>query len=493
MTASLSAAPESDLDPFSLEFLVEPYAAHRELRELGPVVRLTRYRVWAMARHHEVSAALQDHAIFCSSRGGGLTDFAKEKPWRPPSIILEADPPLHTQTRAVLSKVLSRPALMALKATMEEHAEALLDQALTAERIDGVSQLAQAFPLSVFPDAVGLPREGREHLLPYGDMAFNAFGPRNELLDASMRKAADVIPWITAQCRREALSAHGFGAQIYAEADAGAITPDQAALLVRSLLTAGLDTTIHGIAHALHCFAEHPHQWRAVRDDPTLVRNAFEEVIRYVSPVQTFFRTTTRAAHVSGFTLPEGEKVLLFLAAANRDPRRWEQPDVFDVRRPSAGHVGFGYGIHQCVGQMVARMEAETLLSALSRRVAAFHLDGPPTLRLNNTLRGLEALPLRIELLRERRAASVRASWLELRVVRKRAEAQGVFSFELADPEARELPPFSPGSHLDVEIRPGLTRQYSLCNDSLERRRYVIAVLRERASRGGSRLAGAAR
>jgi cytochrome P450 len=112
--------------------------------------------------------------------------------------------------------------------------------------------------------------------------------------------------------------------------------------------------------------------------------------------VQTFFRTTTRAVEIAGTTLPEGEKVLLFLAAANRDPRRWSDPDRFDIRRKAAGHVGFGYGIHQCVGQMVARLEAEVFLSALLGRVAEFELDGAPAFRLNNTLRGLESLPLRI-------------------------------------------------------------------------------------------------
>src|SRR5581483_6854763 len=172
----------------------------------------------------------------------------------------------------------------------------------------------------------------------------------------------------------------------------------EASMLVRSLLTAGLDTTIHGIGHALHCFATWPEQWTLLHSEPALLRGAFEEVIRYSSPVQTFFRTTTRAVEVAGTTLPEGEKVLLFLAAANRDPRRWTDPERFDIRRKAVGHVGFGYGIHQCVGQMIARLEAEVLLSALLRRVAEFQLGGPPSFRLNNPLRSLEALPLRVQL-----------------------------------------------------------------------------------------------
>jgi 4-methoxybenzoate monooxygenase (O-demethylating) len=387
---------ELELDPFTAEFLADPYPRHKILRDAGPVLRLSRYNIWGLARYAEVSAALQDWKTFCSGRGGGLTDFAKEPPWRPPSIILEADPPLHTRTRGVLMKVLSRSALLRLREQMQSRAEALLDEVLPEGRFDAVSRLAQAFPLGVFPDAVGIVREGRENLLPYGDMAFNAFGPRNTLFEMSMRKASEVTAWITAQCRREALTPGGLGAQIYAEADAGKIDEHEAAMLVRSLLTAGLDTTIHGIAHALHCFATWPEEWSLLREQPALLRGAFEEVIRYASPVQTFFRTTTRAVEVAGTTLREGEKVLLFLAAANRDPRRWTDPERFDIRRKAAGHVGFGYGIHQCVGQMVARLEAEVLLGALLGRVAEFQLDGPPSIRLNNTLRGLETLPLRV-------------------------------------------------------------------------------------------------
>ena len=125
-----------------------------------------------------------------------------------------------------------------------------------------------------------------------------------------------------------------------------------------------------------------------------MVRPAFEEVIRYAAPVQTFFRTTAKSVEVAGVRLDEGQKVLLFLAAANRDPRKWQDPDIFDIRRKTLGHVGFGYGIHTCVGQMGARLEAESLLTVLARKVEMIELSGEPTWRLNNTVRGLDTLPL---------------------------------------------------------------------------------------------------
>jgi hypothetical protein len=385
----------SKVDPFSREFLTNPYPFHEELREAGPVVRLDRYEIWAMARHEEVRACLMDWETFCSSAGVGLSDFRKETPWRPPSLILEADPPLHTRTRAVLTRILSAAAMKKLWTTFERDAIQLVDRLVERGTFDAVRDLAEVYPLKVFPDAVGLEEEGRENLLPYGNMAFNAFGPRNDLFHQAMANAQPVISWIMSKCRRAALAPDGLGAQIYAAADAGALTEDEAGLLVRSFLTAGLDTTVVGLGNALFCFAQHPEQWRRLRDDPSLARAAFDEVLRFESPVQTFFRTTTRPVEVAGVKLGAGEKVLLFLAAANRDARRWEDPARFDITRRATGHLAFGVGIHGCVGMAVARMEGEIVLSHLASRAAAIELAGEPERRLNNTLRGLARLPVR--------------------------------------------------------------------------------------------------
>jgi 4-methoxybenzoate monooxygenase (O-demethylating) len=384
------------IDPFSHEFLANPYPFHQQLREAGAVVWLERYGIWAMARHDEVRACLMDWETFCSSAGAGLSDFRKEPPWRPPSIILEADPPLHTRTRAVLTRILSAAAMKKLWTTFEHDAIQLIDRLVERGTFDGVNDLAEVYPLKVFPDAVGLAEEGRENLLPYGNMAFNAFGPRNDLFEQAMANAQPIVSWIAASCQRTALTPGGLGSQIYAAADAGELTEDEAALLMRSFLTAGLDTTVVGLGNALFCFAQHPAEWQRLRTDLSLVRAAFDEVLRYESPVQTFFRTTTRPVEVAGVKLGQSEKVLLFLAAANRDPRRWENPDRFDITRRASGHLAFGVGIHGCVGMAVARLEAEIVLSLLARKVKAIELDGEPERRLNNTLRGLARLPIRV-------------------------------------------------------------------------------------------------
>jgi len=390
--------PVSEIDPFSPAFLHDPYPHHQSLREAGPVVWLAHYRIWAMARHQEVRDALTDWQTYCSGAGVGLSDFRKEPPWRPPSIILEADPPLHTRTRAVLTRILSPAAISVLRTTFEREAEALVERLIDKREFDGIADLAEAFPLKVFPNAVGIADEGRENLMRYGNMVFNSFGPRNDLLERAMENAGPVRDWIMSKCSRGALAPDGLGMQIFQAVDSGALMEAEAGMLVRSFLSAGIDTTVFGLGNALYCFARYPEQWTALRKNPALNRLAFEEVLRFEAPVQTFFRTTTRDVEVANVKLGEGEKVLLFLAAANRDPRRWERPDQFDIRRRASGHMTFGTGIHGCVGQAVARLEGEALLGALAKRVTAFELIGEPTRRLNNTLRGFDTLPLRLAL-----------------------------------------------------------------------------------------------
>ena len=389
------AIPELAIDPFSMAFFEDPHPAHAIMRDAGPLVYLPQWNVYVVARYAEVYAVLNDPATFCSSRGVGLSDFAKETPWRPPSLILEADPPAHTRTRAVLNKVLSPAVIKQIRDRFTAAAEAKVDELVARARFDAIADLAEAYPLSVFPDAVGLTPDGREHLLPYAGVVFNAFGPPNELRQTAIERSKPHQAWVTEQCQRDNLAPGGFGACIHARVDSGDITAEEAPLLVRSLLSAGLDTTVNGLGAAVYAMARFPGQWARLRADPSLARNAFEEAIRLESPVQTFFRTTTRPVEIGGYHIGEGEKVLMLLASANRDPRRWTDPDRYDITRKTSGHVGFGGGIHMCVGQLVARLEGEVMLAAMARKVAAIAIDGPVVRRFNNTLRGLESLPIR--------------------------------------------------------------------------------------------------
>ncbi len=187
------------------------------------------------------------------------------------------------------------------------------------------------------------------------------------------------------------------GAQLWALADQGAIPPEQALLLVRAMLSAGLDTTILAIGITLNLLARHPEQWAMVHDDPELVKFAIDEALRFDSPFQSFFRTTKRDVEIAGICLPAESKILLFLGAANRDPRRWgDTADTFDMTRNTGGQLAFGMGIHQCVGQPISRQESAALIMELARRVERLELTAEPTPFIHNTLRGWTSLPARL-------------------------------------------------------------------------------------------------
>lgn len=390
------AAPALDLDPFSEAFLASPYSYHDTLREAGPVVWLETHSCFAMARFEEVHGALKDWQTYVSGRGVGMSDFAVEEPWRPPSLLLETDPPVHDRTRGLMNKVAGLGSVRAAMPRWREIADQVVADAVAARSVDAVPAIAEAFPLSVFPELIGLRKEGRENLIPYGTMAFNAFGPRNRLLEDALAAAEKPTEWIAESCRRTNLAPGGWGMDVYEAADRGDCTHAEAERLVRSFLTAGVDTTVNGIAAMIHAFARNPEQFALLRAEPKLAKRAVEETLRWGGVVQTFFRTTSREVDVAGVTIPEGSKVLLFLAAANRDPRRWADPDAFDITRNASGHVGFGFGIHQCLGQMVARMEMEAVLGALVEQVAEIRPTAAGRIRLNNTLHALESVPVEL-------------------------------------------------------------------------------------------------
>jgi cytochrome P450 len=392
------SVPTLTIDPFSEAFLADPYGHHAELRDAGRVVWLDAIGCYAMARFDDVKSALQSHTTFCSGRGVGISDFAKETPYRPPSLLLEADPPLHTRTRSIMTKIVSIKALKAIRPIWAERAEFLVGKLVEKRQFDAVTELSEVYPMMVFPDAIGIQREGREHLLDYAAAVFNAFGPRNAIFHAANDKAANAIAWVAEACRRDNLSPEGWGMAVFEAADRGECTDDEAERLVRSFLSAGVDTTVNGLGHLLLGFASFPDQWDMLRNDPNLGKRAFEESLRWDSTVQTFFRTTLQDVDVDGVMIPEGSKVLLFLAAANRDPRKWPDPDQFKIERGSGSHVGFGFGIHQCLGQMVARLEAELMLEAMIKQVKSIRLAGKPVRRLNNTLHALAELPVEVNL-----------------------------------------------------------------------------------------------
>jgi cytochrome P450 len=388
--------PTLDVDPFSIPFLEDPYPHYARMREAGPVVWLPAHQCYAVARHEEVQKVLTDWESFSSAAGVGLANFKREKPWRPPSIVLEADPPLHTRTRTVLNRAMSPGNVRKLREPFEREAEALVDRVVAMGSFDGVKDFAEHYPVKVFSDAIGVPDEGREHLLPYGNMVFNSFGPRNALTQAAFANADAVRSSIMTNCARDRIRPGSLGALIYAAADDGELSAEEAAMLMRSFFSAGLDTTVAALGTALWCFATFNDQWEKLRGNPALVRGAFEESLRYDGAAQVFFRTTVRDVEIAGVRIGEDRKVAAFMGAANRDPRRWPNPDTFDIERRAVGHMTLGTGIHGCVGQTLARLEGEILLGAFVRKVRSIELTAEPVRRYNNVLRSFEHLPVRV-------------------------------------------------------------------------------------------------
>ncbi|WP_413249523.1 cytochrome P450 [Sinomonas flava] len=389
-------APILDADPFAPENLVGRYALHETLREAGPVVYLEKYGVYAVTHFDPVREVLMDFETYCSSGGVGPKDIRKQAEWRPAGI-LESDPPTHTAMRRGLSKVIHPGSVRDLAAGFTPPAESLAGSLVARGAFDAVTDLAQVYPLRVFPDAVGIPDSGRENLLPYGSMAFNAFGPRNEIYERAFVGAESVAAWVEWACARGSLMPGGFGEKIWEQADLGNITDQEASLLVRALLSAGVDTTVAGIGNTLLCLAREPEQWARLRREPHLVKFAVDEALRLESPFQMFHRTATVDSELAGVHIPADSKILLFLGAANRDPRRWgDTASDFDLDRNATGHVAFGMGLHQCIGQPIARLEIELVLKALVARAATLELDGDPVQELHNTLHFFTSIPLKV-------------------------------------------------------------------------------------------------
>jgi 4-methoxybenzoate monooxygenase (O-demethylating) len=413
MTAT-TEIPQLDLDPYGSEFLRDPYPFYAQMRAAGPVVWLRRYEHYAVARHAESKLVLDDWETFGSTRGFGLHDPECEAPLvdSPQYAHLAAiphmcsdsmrglldavrpDPPEHEPIRRMFMRMLAPKLIRRAREQIVSSADAMVSELLARGSFDAAAELADRFVLGVVCDLVGLPREGREHALAYGNMAMNTSGPRNEVYLESIEQAVDAVAWVDRACRREALEPGPIGEVIFAAVDAGELEPEMGAAFLRVFPTAAVDTTSSTIANAIHNLATHPAQWQLLREDPGLARNAFQETMRFTQAIHPLYRSTTRPARLAGAELEPGVKMALFLASANRDPEVFADPDRFDIRRDASVQLGFGSGIHSCAGQTLARLEGEAVLGALARRATTLELDGEPTPRRHNTLHTWARLPV---------------------------------------------------------------------------------------------------
>jgi cytochrome P450 len=388
------AAPVVDEDPFSDENIADPYPFFARMREKAPAVFIAPHGYYAVVRHQEAGIVASDSARFTTTGGVGLSDIRKPGAWRTRSPITEIDPPDHTRVRAALQKVLSPLVVKTWKDKFAARAEEVADEAVARGRVDGVADIAEAFVLDVFPSVLGV-EVPPERIKLTGELNFNQLGPNNARTAAALERAAPIMEWYSKVLGREYMLPGGFGEKIYQAEDAGDFDQGTAPFHVRTFFRAGVDTTVAGIGSTLKLLAENPDQFALVKANPALIKTAFEEALRLESPAQVMFRTTTGEVELGGVLLRADTKVGYHMGAANRDPRQWADPDRFDVRRQTTGvHRAFGVGVHVCIGQMIARLEAESILGALIRRVRAIEPAGPARWRPVNALRTLDVLPL---------------------------------------------------------------------------------------------------
>ena len=393
MTRSSGPAPVSDIDIYSDEVLADPYRAYRALRDAGPAVQLSTHPVWVIARYADARAALQDWQAFSSAEGVAMTE---EMNANMRGSVLAADPPEHDVLRAVLSEKLAPRALAKLRDEISERADAIVAEAVANGTFDAVTDLSARLPVEVVADFIGLAPEGRERLLPGSDAVFATFGPLDARMHARMPAFQSYFAYMQSFSDRSKLAPGSWGAAIWEAVDDGRIAPESAVSLMNAYLVAAMDTTVHALGSYLRFLAEDPQRWTTLKADPGLIGSGFEETLRIESPVQGFYRLTTRDVDVDGVLVPARSRVAVLNAAACRDERHYPDPDRFDIRRNPVDHLAFGYGIHGCAGQGLARIEARALIGSLLRRVDSIQLAGEPVRHLHPVLRGLEQLPVTV-------------------------------------------------------------------------------------------------
>jgi cytochrome P450 len=385
--------PSYESDIYSSAAIVDPYPHYARMRELGSVVWLAKQRVYALPRYAECKAALRDSDTFASGQGVALNAFTNRMSR---GTVLNSDGDDHDKRRKLVAHRLTPKALRKVSDSVTSQAEQIVDAAVSRRSIDGVRDLATALPLSIVPDFVGWPQEGREHLIDWAGATFDFLGPVNARSVAAIPDSLQMLRFTRRVVRERNVLPGSMAHDVLAAVDAGTVAESEVPPLMIDYLAPSLDTTISAISSALYLFATHPDQWQAIRADPALIPNAVNEVVRIESPLRAFSRRVSKEVQFAGTTLPQGARVLVLYASANRDALQWDDPDTFDIRRDAIAQLGFGHGTHGCAGQGLARMETQAILTALAARVANIRCVGEPKWALNNIIHRFERLPLEL-------------------------------------------------------------------------------------------------
>ena len=385
--------PNSDIDLFSESALADPFPLYHQLREAGPIVWLDQLGMFAATRFDIVQACLRDPKTFSSAHGAVLSEAINGLMT---GSTIGSDDPDHQTHRFIVGRPLTPAAVRELTERVTAEADAVVDRLVAKGKFDGVTELAWHLPLTIVSRFVGLPEAGRERMLVWGEAIANMAGPDNARAQAAAPHLQEMGAYLANEIQREKLAPGSWGALLMDAADRGEIAAEKIPVLMADYLGPALDTTIGATGNLLWRLSRDPSQWAALRADTSLIASAILEGVRIDPPIHWFTRWVTQNTSVGEIELDRDTRVLLLYASANRDDRKYPDPDRFDVRRNPSDHLGWGHGVHFCLGVHLAKLEMQAVLTALVRRVERLEPAGDPVLKINNGLHVFAHLPLAV-------------------------------------------------------------------------------------------------
>ncbi|BBZ51035.1 cytochrome P450 [Mycobacterium heidelbergense] len=391
-------------DPFSEDFFNSPYETYRRMREEAPVYYDEKYDFYALTRHEDVAAAFKDYEAYSSARGVDLAMVRSGVTPDPKSIIF-MDPPEHRNMRSLLNKVFTPRAIQSQREMVTETIERFLSTA-NPDRFDVVQDFSAPFPVEVITTMLGVAPEHRQRIRIWIDETLTREPGQVEVSEAGLQASIEtgMFYYNLIQQRRAELGDDLFSKLLTAEIErenGGRTQLDDVEIAGFATLLggAGAETVTKLVGNAAVVFGRNPDQWQKLLKDRSKIPAAVEELLRYEAPSQYNVRCSLKEVHLHGVTIPAGKPVFLIGGSANRDPEAWTDPDAFDIDRDphEAINVGFGYGIHSCLGAALARMESAIALEKLLDFMPRYEVDWPACRRVNmQNVAGWKNVPVRV-------------------------------------------------------------------------------------------------
>ncbi|HLG75211.1 MAG TPA: cytochrome P450 [Ktedonobacteraceae bacterium] len=353
---------------YRAQFLA-PYDWYRSMRETRPVAYDEQGHCWHVMRYDDVMRVLTDYTIFSSDER--TTGWEPENELPILSSIIRIDPPRHRQLRSLATLAFTPRVVAQMESRIKAITEELLDQVPTGDTFDVIHDLAYPLPVTVIAELLGVPAEHREDFKRWSDAVVTidvapAEEERHNYFN-DIRNMYDYFTEVLAE-RRQRPKDDLISALIAAEVDGQHLSDTELLGFCALLLIAGNETTTNLIGNSVLCFDEYPETVERLRKQPELIPSAIEEVLRYLSPVKAMTRFTKTETTLGGQTIGAGEVVLAWMASANRDEAQFPDANRFDIQRTPNRHLGFGHGIHFCLGAPLARLEARVALAAMLER-----------------------------------------------------------------------------------------------------------------------------